>query len=161
RRGRRPVEAAAAGAARARAGEPPPPWPADRLHQRLLRRAARRARGVPAGSPPPGRRAGRRRQQRRRRARPKGAARPVDGVADRVAVLAGLSAVDYLTVFDGPTPLESIRLVRPDVLVKGADYRAGEVVGGDFVRSYGGRVHLAALREGLSTTGILERLEAA
>ena len=79
----------------------------------------------------------------------------------RVLVLSALEAVDYLTVFDEATPLEVIRAVRPDVLVKGADYRREQVVGGDFVESYGGRVHLAVLRDGYSTTGLLQRLGAA
>jgi D-beta-D-heptose 7-phosphate kinase/D-beta-D-heptose 1-phosphate adenosyltransferase len=76
-------------------------------------------------------------------------------------VLSALEAVDYLVVFAEPTPLEVIRAVRPDVLVKGADYRREQVVGADLVESYGGRVHLAALREGHSTTGTLQRLGAA
>jgi len=91
----------------------------------------------------------------------KGAGRPVNPVESRALVLAALEAVDYLTVFDEPTPLELIRAVRPDVLVKGADYRREEVVGADFVESHGGRVHLAGLREGCSTTRLLQRLGAA
>src|SRR5207253_1063060 len=91
----------------------------------------------------------------------KGVGRPVNDVEARTAVLAGLAAVDYLTVFDQATPLELIQALKPDVLVKGADYRADEVVGGEFVKSYGGRVHLAPLREGLSSSGILRKLEAA
>jgi D-beta-D-heptose 7-phosphate kinase/D-beta-D-heptose 1-phosphate adenosyltransferase len=91
----------------------------------------------------------------------KGPARPVHDAATRGLVLAALEAVDYLTVFDEPTPLELIRVVRPEVLVKGADYRREDVVGADFVESYGGRVHLAPLREGFSTTRLLQRLGAA
>jgi D-beta-D-heptose 7-phosphate kinase/D-beta-D-heptose 1-phosphate adenosyltransferase len=91
----------------------------------------------------------------------KGPGRPINPVAARSFVLAALQAVDYVTVFDEATPLEVIRIVRPDVLVKGADYRKSEVVGAEFVESYGGRVHLAALREGYSTTNLLRRLEAA
>ncbi len=91
----------------------------------------------------------------------KGPGRPVNEENARTAVLAGLAAVDYVTVFDAPTPLALIQAVRPDVLVKGADYRADEVVGGDFVKSYGGRVYLAPLREGLSSSNILRKLEAA
>jgi D-beta-D-heptose 7-phosphate kinase/D-beta-D-heptose 1-phosphate adenosyltransferase len=82
-------------------------------------------------------------------------------VEARALVLSGLHAVDFVTVFDEPTPLELIRVIRPDVLVKGADYRKEEVVGADFVESYGGRVHLAALHPGYSTTGLLQRLGAA
>jgi D-beta-D-heptose 7-phosphate kinase/D-beta-D-heptose 1-phosphate adenosyltransferase len=91
----------------------------------------------------------------------KGPTRPVNDAAARATVLAGLEAVDYLTVFDESTPLELIRAIRPDVLVKGADYRRDEVVGADLVESWGGRVHLAALRQGTSTTGLLQRLGAA
>jgi D-beta-D-heptose 7-phosphate kinase/D-beta-D-heptose 1-phosphate adenosyltransferase len=89
----------------------------------------------------------------------KGPGRPVNPVESRALVLAGLEAVDYVTVFDEPTPLELIQALRPEVLVKGADYRREEVVGADFVASYGGRVHLAGLREGHSTTRVLQRLE--
>jgi D-beta-D-heptose 7-phosphate kinase / D-beta-D-heptose 1-phosphate adenosyltransferase len=91
----------------------------------------------------------------------KGPGRPVNSVEARALVLAALEAVDLLTVFDEPTPLELIRAVRPDVLVKGADYRREEVVGADFVEAYGGRVHLAPLRPGCSTTRLLQRLGAA
>src|SRR6185369_5153686 len=70
----------------------------------------------------------------------KGADRPVNDIQARAAVLNALAAVDYVTVFEERTPLELIRVVRPDVLVKGADYHRDEVVGGDFVESYGGRV---------------------
>jgi D-beta-D-heptose 7-phosphate kinase / D-beta-D-heptose 1-phosphate adenosyltransferase len=76
-------------------------------------------------------------------------------------VLAGLQAVDYVTIFDEPTPLALIQAIRPDVLIKGADYRKQEVVGATFVESYGGRVYLAPLREGYSTTRILQKLGAA
>jgi D-beta-D-heptose 7-phosphate kinase/D-beta-D-heptose 1-phosphate adenosyltransferase len=91
----------------------------------------------------------------------KGPSRPVNPCEARALVLSALEAVHYLTVFDEPTPLGLIRALRPDVLVKGADYRRDEVVGADFVESYGGRVHLAALRAGCSTTRLLQRLGAA
>ncbi len=91
----------------------------------------------------------------------KGPGRPVNAVPARAQVLAALQAVDYITVFDEPTPLGLIEALRPDVLVKGADYRKDEVVGAEFVESYGGRVYLAPLREGYSTTGLLDRLRAA
>jgi D-beta-D-heptose 7-phosphate kinase/D-beta-D-heptose 1-phosphate adenosyltransferase len=91
----------------------------------------------------------------------KGPSRPVNPQDARASVLAGLQAVDYVTVFQEPTPAELIRAVRPDVLVKGADYRKEQVVGAEFVESYGGRVHLAAVREGFSTTGLLQRVQAA
>src|SRR5262249_23789188 len=91
----------------------------------------------------------------------KGPGRPVHGVSDRTLVLAALQAVDFITVFDEASPMELIRAVRPDVLVKGADYRKEDVVGASFVEYYGGRVHLAPLREGRSTTQILQRLQSA
>jgi D-beta-D-heptose 7-phosphate kinase/D-beta-D-heptose 1-phosphate adenosyltransferase len=91
----------------------------------------------------------------------KGPTRPINPAESRAFVLAGLQAVDYLVLFDEPTPLTLIEAIRPDVLVKGADYRRADVVGADFVESYGGRVHLAQLREGFSTTRLLQRLTAA
>jgi D-beta-D-heptose 7-phosphate kinase/D-beta-D-heptose 1-phosphate adenosyltransferase len=91
----------------------------------------------------------------------KGPTRPVQVEEARSAVLAALAAVDYVVVFDDPTPKTLIETIRPDVLVKGADYRKTEVVGGAFVESYGGRVHLATLRPGLSTTNLIQRLSAA
>jgi D-beta-D-heptose 7-phosphate kinase/D-beta-D-heptose 1-phosphate adenosyltransferase len=91
----------------------------------------------------------------------KGDGRPVNDVEARSLVLAGLQCVDYVTVFDEPTPLELIRGLRPEVLVKGADYHKDQVVGAEFVESCGGRVYLAPLREGVSTTRLLEKLRAA
>jgi D-beta-D-heptose 7-phosphate kinase/D-beta-D-heptose 1-phosphate adenosyltransferase len=91
----------------------------------------------------------------------KGPQRPINSVEARAAVLSALEAVDLLTTFDEETPIELIRSLRPDVLVKGADYSRDEVVGADLVESYGGRVYLAPLREGFSTTRLLKRLGAA
>jgi D-beta-D-heptose 7-phosphate kinase/D-beta-D-heptose 1-phosphate adenosyltransferase len=91
----------------------------------------------------------------------KGTGRPVHPAEARALVLSGLQSVDYVTVFEEPTPLRVIEAIRPDVLVKGADYGKEEVVGALFVESYGGRVHLAPIREGFSTTKILSRLGAA
>ena len=70
-------------------------------------------------------------------------------------MLAALETVDYVCLFDEETPAEIITAVRPDVLVKGADYRPDQVVGAEFVQSYGGRLHLAALAPGFSTTATL------
>jgi D-beta-D-heptose 7-phosphate kinase/D-beta-D-heptose 1-phosphate adenosyltransferase len=91
----------------------------------------------------------------------KGHSRPINRQEARALVLAGLQAVDYVAIFDEPTPLGLIEAVRPDVLIKGADYRKDEVVGAALVESYGGRVYLASVREGHSTTGILQKLGAA
>ena len=91
----------------------------------------------------------------------KGKTRPVQPLAARSLILAGLQAVDFVTVFDEATPMHLIQAIRPDVLVKGADYSKDEVVGAQFVESYGGRVHLALLHHGHSTTNIIERMRAA
>lgn len=88
----------------------------------------------------------------------KGPTRPIHPEWARAAVLAGLEAVDMVTIFEEATPLSLIRRIRPDVLVKGADYRLEEVVGGDFVTSHGGRVHLAPLEPGMSTTNALAKV---
>src|SRR5262245_35386868 len=91
----------------------------------------------------------------------KGAGRPVYSAAARSQVLDALHCVDYVTVFDELTPVDLIRALRPDVLVKGADYRKDEVAGREYVESYGGRVHLATFWDGYSTTGLLQKLRAA
>jgi D-beta-D-heptose 7-phosphate kinase/D-beta-D-heptose 1-phosphate adenosyltransferase len=91
----------------------------------------------------------------------KGKSRPLQPLAARATVLAAMLAVDFVVVFDEPTPLTLIRHVRPDVLVKGADYTKDEVVGAEFVESCGGRVHLATLHHGYSTTRLIEQMRAA
>ncbi|MCS6855821.1 MAG: D-glycero-beta-D-manno-heptose-7-phosphate kinase [Elioraea sp.] len=88
----------------------------------------------------------------------KGPGRPVQQEAARAAVLASLADVDLVIIFEEDTPLELIRLLRPDVLVKGADYTLEQVVGADLVRSWGGRVLLAELLPGNSTTATIARL---
>jgi len=88
----------------------------------------------------------------------KGPSRPVNSEADRATVLAALSSVDGVVLFGEDTPLELIRALRPDILAKGADYRADQVVGADEVRSWGGRLVLVPLLDGRSTTATLERL---
>lgn len=93
-------------------------------------------------------------------ARLKGPTRPVQSEAARAAVLASLATVDAVAIFGEDTPLELIREVRPDVLVKGADYTVETVVGAEFVQSYGGRVVLAQLEDGHSTTATIARMNA-
>ncbi|MBI2932416.1 MAG: D-glycero-beta-D-manno-heptose 1-phosphate adenylyltransferase [Planctomycetes bacterium] len=88
----------------------------------------------------------------------KGDARPILGQDERAALLAALECVDYVTFFDEDTPDRLVRTLRPEVLVKGMDYRGKRVVGRDFVESYGGRVELAPLVEGVSTTDIVRRI---
>lgn len=90
-------------------------------------------------------------------ARLKGPGRPVQNQDARAAVLASLAAVDAVVVFDEDTPVSLIDALRPDVLVKGADYRLDQVVGADIVKSYGGRVMLASIVPGFSTTATIAR----
>ena len=94
------------------------------------------------------------------RALGKGADRPVTGEAARARVLAGFAAVDCVVLFDQETPLELIRSLAPDVLVKGADYPRESIVGGDWVEARGGRVVRVPLVGGFSTSSIVERLRA-
>jgi D-beta-D-heptose 7-phosphate kinase/D-beta-D-heptose 1-phosphate adenosyltransferase len=88
----------------------------------------------------------------------KGPTRPINAEMARAVVLAALESVDMVILFDEETPVDLIKAVRPDVLVKGADYTIDKVVGGDFVMSYGGKVHLADLTPGQSTTSIVQRM---
>ncbi len=89
----------------------------------------------------------------------KGGGRPINLAEARAEVLAALEAVDLVVVFDEDTPLELIKLVRPNVLVKGADYALDEVVGRDVVEAAGGQVVLVDLVPGHSTTAIVERMQ--
>jgi len=91
----------------------------------------------------------------------KGPTRPVNDLESRALVLAGLGSVDLVTAFDEDTPIELIRLVRPDVLVKGADYTVEGVVGHELVASYGGEVRLANIVDGYSTTAAIRKLSGA
>jgi D-glycero-beta-D-manno-heptose 1-phosphate adenylyltransferase len=88
----------------------------------------------------------------------KGPERPIRRQADRAYVLAALAAVDRVVIFDEDTPLELVRALEPDVLVKGGDYREETIVGAKDVRARGGSVIVFPLREGHSTTSIIERL---
>jgi rfaE bifunctional protein nucleotidyltransferase chain/domain len=88
----------------------------------------------------------------------KGPDRPVRSEGERSYVLAALEAVDAVVVFDEETPLELIRHLRPDVLVKGGDYVATTIVGAREVAGWGGEVAIIPLRPGQSTTSIIARL---
>lgn len=88
----------------------------------------------------------------------KGPDRPINNQYDRAAVLAALETVDYVTLFDEPDPLNLIKKVKPDVLVKGQDWAQKGVVGREFVESYGGKVVLAPLVEGKSSTATIEKM---
>jgi D-beta-D-heptose 7-phosphate kinase/D-beta-D-heptose 1-phosphate adenosyltransferase len=87
----------------------------------------------------------------------KGEGRPVQAEADRAYVLASLACVGFVVVFREDTPAEMIRRVKPDILVKGGDWKGKEIVGADFVRSRGGSVRTLRFLPGRSTTSILQR----
>ena len=90
----------------------------------------------------------------------KGPTRPVQSETARATVMASLSPVDLVVLFDEDTPLALIHALRPDVLVKGADYTIDQVVGGDVVQSWGGQVLLVDLQQGHSTSGTIRRMTA-
>ena len=89
----------------------------------------------------------------------KGPSRPIVGERERVRVMAALAAVDAVVLFDEETPLELIRALRPDVLVKGGDYTVETVVGHEDVIAAGGRVEIVPTVEGFSTTNIVKKLQ--
>jgi rfaE bifunctional protein nucleotidyltransferase chain/domain len=90
----------------------------------------------------------------------KGPERPLNGLDDRLAVLAALGSVDLVVPFAEDTPYELIAAIRPDVLVKGGDWAVSAIVGREFVEARGGRVVAILLREGLSTTTLVARARA-
>ena len=90
----------------------------------------------------------------------KGETRPVQNDASRALVLGSLAAVDLVVIFGEDTPVPLIEALRPDLLAKGADYSVDQVVGGEIVRGYGGRVMLATLEQGHSTTATISRATA-
>jgi rfaE bifunctional protein nucleotidyltransferase chain/domain len=97
----------------------------------------------------------------------KGDDRPINSQEARAFVLSGLGFIDMVILFDNDTPLELIEALKPDVLVKGADYDPNEtdpnskkyIVGSDIVKQYGGKVEAISLVDGFSTTGIINRLK--
>jgi len=88
----------------------------------------------------------------------KGPSRPIVGEADRLALVAALACVDLAVRFEDDTPLALIEAVAPDVLAKGADYALEQIVGRESVEARGGQVVRIALREGLSSSAIIERI---
>jgi len=88
----------------------------------------------------------------------KGSGRPVQSEVARATVLSSLKTVDAVVIFSEDTPLELIKALQPDVLIKGADYTVDTVVGADIVKAYGGRIVLANLVEGQSTTNTIKRM---
>jgi rfaE bifunctional protein nucleotidyltransferase chain/domain len=90
----------------------------------------------------------------------KGKTRPVVSQKNRALLLAALEVVDFVVVFNEPTPAKLIKAVKPDVLVKGGDWKKEEIVGAEFVESYGGKVKSLAYIKGLSTRGLIAKIQA-
>lgn len=88
----------------------------------------------------------------------KGEGRPILNEKSRVDILKSIVYIDFIILFDEKTPLRIIKAIKPDVLVKGGDWRIDKIVGGDFVRSYGGEVFQVKLQRGFSTTGIIKKI---
>ncbi|MCY7346017.1 MAG: D-glycero-beta-D-manno-heptose 1-phosphate adenylyltransferase [Pyrinomonadaceae bacterium] len=88
----------------------------------------------------------------------KGSPRPYFSQEDRAATLKGLRSVDEVVIFEESTPENLIRKLKPDVLVKGGDWQLSEIVGADLVQSYGGRVFSIPLKEGYSSTAVVEKI---
>jgi rfaE bifunctional protein nucleotidyltransferase chain/domain len=91
----------------------------------------------------------------------KGAGRPVRTDAERAFVLAAIECVDLVVVFPEDTPLELVKVLKPDVIVKGGDYTEGTIVGANEVKSWGGRVIVVPLTPDQSTTAIIRKLSEA
>lgn len=90
----------------------------------------------------------------------KGPARPLNTLPDRAVVMAGLECVDHVTWFEDDTPLKAILALKPDVLVKGGDWKVDQIVGGREVQGWGGKVKSLNFVEGKSTTGIIAKARA-
>ena len=88
----------------------------------------------------------------------KGPGQPIQPERDRKEILAALECVDAVVVFRDPTPIRLIRAIRPDVLVKGADWSRKEIVGADFVNAMGGKVVRIPITPGKSTRGLLRNI---
>jgi rfaE bifunctional protein nucleotidyltransferase chain/domain len=85
--------------------------------------------------------------------------RPINPEKDRMAVLAALECVDYVVLFTEPTPIRLILAAKPDVLVKGADWKKSQIAGAREVESWGGKVKLVGLVPGRSTTAIIQKMK--
>lgn len=88
----------------------------------------------------------------------KGPRRPIYKLSGRMKVLSALEAVDYVTSFPEDTPIDILKELRPDILVKGGDWKPDEVVGKNFIESYGGKVKIVPHLKNYSTTSLIEKL---
>ena len=91
----------------------------------------------------------------------KGSPRPIVSEKERAFVVAGLQSVDFVVIFEQDTPYELIRLLKPDILVKGGDWNPEDIVGSDIVQGYGGRVLSLPYLEGISTTELFFKIATA
>ena len=90
----------------------------------------------------------------------KGEGRPIQAEAARALVLASLATVDRVVIFADDTPITLLRQFQPDILIKGGDYELDDVIGGDIVQAYGGKVKLAKFVDGHSSTAVISRMVA-
>jgi len=88
----------------------------------------------------------------------KGPKRPIVKEGDRLGTIAGLESVDYVTLFNEDTPLKLIKLLKPDILIKGADWDKKDIIGSDIVAGYGGKTDTVKFIPGRSTTGIIKKV---
>ncbi|MCM8765054.1 MAG: D-glycero-beta-D-manno-heptose 1-phosphate adenylyltransferase [Candidatus Omnitrophica bacterium] len=88
----------------------------------------------------------------------KGKNRPIVGEKDRSYLISGFSCVDYCVIFEQKTPVNLIKALKPDVIVKGADYKKEQIVGNDIVKAYGGRVIRVPLAPGRSTSSLIKKI---
>jgi rfaE bifunctional protein nucleotidyltransferase chain/domain len=89
----------------------------------------------------------------------KGSSRPINNEQDRAEVLASLACVDYVTIFDEDTPVEFLKAAKPNIHVKGSDYKPADLAETPVVESFGGRVEILPLVPGKSTTGLVEKIQ--
>ena len=89
----------------------------------------------------------------------KGDKRPIIPQKDRLLILSSLKIVDFVIIFDEETPLNLIKEISPDVIVKGGDYKVDEVVGAEYIKKTGGKVKIVKLKEGYSTTNLIAKLK--
>jgi D-beta-D-heptose 7-phosphate kinase/D-beta-D-heptose 1-phosphate adenosyltransferase len=88
----------------------------------------------------------------------KGKKRPITSLKQRMEIIAGLEAVDYVISFSETTPYNLIKIIKPDILIKGGDWKRKDIVGKDIVEAYGGKVITIPYIKGISTTNIIKRV---
>lgn len=91
----------------------------------------------------------------------KGKGRPIVNEKQRSYLISGLACVDFCVIFNEETPIKVIKAIKPDIIVKGSDYKKNQVVGKDIVESYGGKVKIINLLPGLSTTYLIKKINEA